>query len=412
MSHRRALLAWVLGSLFFFYAFVLRVSPSVMVQELMRDFSVSAAILGHLSAFYFYAYAGLQIPIGVLLDRFGPRRLMTIAALLCGIGCLLFANSEYIQHAYWGRLLIGAGAALSWVGTLTIIAHWLPPQRFAFFTGMTQFCGMAGAIFGQAPLAVGVEAFGWRSVMLANAGFALLLVISLWLVVRDRKQPSTANALPLMQGLRYVMANPQTWLAAGIGLSLTGPVLAFASLWGVPYMRVAYDLERSSAAASLAVIFIGWAVGAPLIGWLSDRLQRRKPLLLIGGLLSLSSMLGILYLPNLPPHLLALLFFFNGIGGANMILTFASAKEHNIAAASGVALGVVNTAVVGSGALLQPLIGLLLDWQWQGELQEGVRVYSLSAYNQSFLVLPMVSFIGILLTLLLRETYCRQQSNS
>jgi MFS family permease len=382
-----------------------------MVEELMRDFAVSATILGNLSAFYFYSYASIQIPIGVLLDRYGPRRLMTGAAALVAAGCALFATSDSISGAYLGRLLIGAGCAFSWVGTLAVIGQWLPPRRFALFTGMTQFCGMAGAIFGQAPIGVSVTTFGWRPTLLVLALGGALLALLLWLAVRDRRRPVHVET-HIISGLRSVIKNPQTWLTAAVGMALTGPVLAFAGLWGVPYMTAVYGMEKSAAAASLATIFIGWALGAPLLGWLSDRLGRRKPLLLAGGLLSTGAMLGILYIPNLNLFILQLLFIASGVGGASMILTFATAREHSRPDAVGAAIGVVNMAVVGSGALFQPLIGWLLDVNWSGQqLDNGVRIYSPEAYAWAFAVLPLAGVLGVLLTLAVHETHCRQRSD-
>jgi MFS family permease len=157
------LLAWATGAMFFFYAWVLRVAPSVMVGELMRDFAVGAAVLGHLSAAYFYAYAGMQIPVGLLLDRFGPRRLMTVAALACAGGCMLFAVGQSLAMVTAGRLLIGASAAFSLVGAMAIAGQWFPANRFALLSGLAMAMGMAGGAFGQAPLRLAIEATDWRT---------------------------------------------------------------------------------------------------------------------------------------------------------------------------------------------------------------------------------------------------------
>jgi MFS family permease len=152
------LLGWLAGAVFFFYAWVLRVAPSVMVVELMRDFSVGAAVLGHLSAAYFYGYAGMQIPVGILLDRFGPRRLMTVAAFVCAGGCVLFATGETLAAATAGRILIGASAAFSLVGAMAVAGQWFSPSRFALLSGLAMAAGMAGGVFGQAPLRLVVGA--------------------------------------------------------------------------------------------------------------------------------------------------------------------------------------------------------------------------------------------------------------
>lgn len=398
--------AWLVAALFFFYAFLQRVSPSVMVEELMRDFAVGAAILGHLSAFYFYAYAGLQIPIGVLLDRVGPRRLTTAAAALCALGSLIFALADSVAMASLGRLLVGAGAAFSWIGALTVITQFLPPQRFALMGGLTQAIGMVGAIFGQAPLAYAVGSIGWRSSVLALAVLALAFALALWLVIRDRPHATTAS-IGVGEGLRRVAGNPQTWLNAVFGLTMTGPMLAFAGLWGVPWLVTVHGMERPAAAATLSLMFVGWAIGSPLLGGLSDHWKRRKPVMVGASAVAGLALAAVFYLPHLPPAALAALILVHGFGASCMVLAFASAREHNPEGLSSSTYGFINTAVIGSGALFQPLLGLLLDGQWDGALVSGSRVYSASAYALAFSVLPVGCMVGALVALLGRESFAR-----
>ncbi len=398
----RGVAAWLLGCVFFFYAFGLRVSPSVMVDELMRDFGVSALVLGNLSAFYFYAYASVQIPVGLMMDRFGPRRLMSGAVLVCALGITVFALSTTISHAYIGRALIGLGCAFSWVGVLTVIAHWLPARNFAAFTGGGQFAGTAGALAGQAPLGIAVDSMGWRNSMLTVAVMCAVLGVAMWLVVRDRP-PVDGRRYSLGAGLKAAASNPQTWIIGLIGMSLTGSVLAFAGLWGVPWLRAAHGLDRNQAAQLLSLVFIGWLIGAPLLGWLSDRLQRRRVLLSLGTAASAATITTVLYWHSAEVWMLGVLLFCNGLAGSTMILTFAAGREHNPDYASGAALGVVNTFVVASGALFQPLIGWLLDMRWDGVVEQGVRLYSMQAYNGAMIVVPAGALIGFLLTLVMRE---------
>ena len=399
-------LAFALGALFFFYAFVQRVSPSVMVEDLMRDFAVGGAILGNLSAFYFYAYAGLQVPIGVLMDRVGPRRLMTAAALTCAAGGVLFALSSGVHGAYICRLLIGAGAGFSWVGTLTIIAQWFPQRQFALLTGLTQLAGMAGAVFGQAPLAAAVGGFGWRGTLGAIAALGFVLALALWLAVRDRPHAAQHGA-GLLAGLRVVSRNRETWLNAVYGMAMTGPMLAFGGLWGVPYLVAAYGIGRAAAAATTSLMFLGWGIGAPTIGWLSDRVGRRRPLMMAGGALAAVSLVALLYLPGLPLAAVSALLVVHGFTASSMALAFACVREHNPSGTSGAALGVVNAAVVGSGALFQPLVGLLLDLQWSGAMEAGARLYTPAAYGIAFAVIPLTGVLGTLAVLAMRETFCQ-----
>ncbi len=398
--------AWSVVALFFFYAFLQRVSPGVMVEELMRDFAVGAALLGNLSAFYFYAYAGLQIPIGVLMDRIGPRRLTTAAAGLCAAGSVLFAIADTVAMASLGRFLVGAGAAFSWIGALTVITQWLPPHRFALMGGLTQAVGMVGAIAGQAPLALAVGAVGWRVSVAALALLALAFVVALWLVVRDRPHAATAS-IGIGAGMRRVAGNPQTWLNALFGLTMTGPMLAFAGLWGVPWLTTHYGAERAAAAATLSMMFVGWAIGAPLLGALSDRWRRRKPVMAGGATLAAVALAAVFYVPGLSLPTIATLVFVHGFGASCMVLAFACARENNPEGLSSSAYGFVNTAVIGSGALFQPLIGLLLDLCWDGTLVAGARIYDETAYALAFAILPAGCMVGAAAALAGRETHAR-----
>jgi MFS family permease len=404
----RPFVAWALGSLFFCYAFVQRVSPSVMVEELMRDFAVGATILGNLSAFYFYAYAALQIPVGLLMDRIGPRRLMAGAVLVAAAGSLLFAASDAIGGAYMGRLLIGAGSAFSWVGVLTVLTQWFPATRFALYTGMAQAIGMAGAIFGQAPIAVAVESVGWRSALVVLAGIGFALACAIWLVVRD-KPHAAASSAGMLTSLKVLLRNRETWLSAVFGLAMTGPMLAFGALWAVPYLTTVYGIERSAAAGIISFIFIGWAVGAPLAGLLSDRARARKKVMVAGAVGSMLSFFVLIQVPALPLTVLSILILVHGMAASAMVLGFAAVREHNPPQMSITAMGLVNVAVIGSGALFQPLIGFLLDLQWTGETADGVRVYAAEAYRLSFGVLTVAGAAGVAATLLMKESFGRQR---
>jgi MFS family permease len=403
----RPLLAWTLASLFFCYGFVQRVSTSVMVDELMRDFAVSAAILGNLSAFYFYAYAALQVPVGLLMDRIGPRRLMTAAAAVAAAGSLIFAASEAIAGAYVGRMLIGAGAAFSWVGVLTVLTQWFPARRFALFTGMAQAMGMAGAIFGQTPLALSVEQAGWRATVVFIAGIGFAIAIGIWLVVRDKPHAS-ASSEGVLASLKVLLSNRETWLNAVFGLAMTAPMLAFAALWAVPYLTTVHGIERAAATSLLSFMFAGWAIGAPVMGWLSDRIGMRRPIMIVGASINVITYLVVIQVPSLPLTAISAIFLVHGIGASAMVLGFAAVREHNPPQMSSTAMGIVNVAVIGSGAVFQPLVGLLLDLQWSGELAAGVRVYSAEAFRIALSVISVAGIGGLCATLLMKESLARR----
>ncbi len=429
----RAWLVWALGAALFAYGFFHRNAPSVMIDALMRDFMVGGAILGNLSAFYFYAYAGLQIPVGLLVDRWGARRMLALGAALCAAGSALFAAADSLTLAYAGRLLIGTGAAFSFVGTLKLATNWFPPERFAQLTGLTMMAGMIGGIGGQAPLAALVELTGWRAALFGAAVAGVLLTLAIWLIVRDRPtaaygaaerggagrggagrggagrggagpaEPGGGGLVALLRGLGVVVREPQNWLVALLCASMTAPLLAFAGLWGVAWLMQTHGLERPEAAGTASLLLIGWAVGSPASGWLSDRSGLRRPVMQAGALLGLVSLSALLYLPDLPALPRALLFLASGAGLSSMAIGFAILRRVNTPAVTGAAFGLLNGACVGSGAVFQPLIGGLLDRAWDGTLAAGARVYSAAAYTQALSVLIGFLALGLAVSFLIRE---------
>ena len=272
--------------------------------------------------------------------------------------------------------------------------------------------GMAGGILGQAPLAVVIDAVGWRPPLLGAAVVGGILALGIWSVVRDHP-PGAAAKDPRDRGpgivtaLRQVLGKRQNWIIALIGTTTTAPLLAFAGLWGVAWLMQIQGMTRPEAAATTSAMLIGWAIGSPLAGQVSDRMARRKPALIAatgGGLVCLCALL---YLPGLPGALRPVLFFVTGLFLGAMVVCFAVAREINSGAVTGIALAFVNMTVVASGAVFQPLIGALLDLNWDGAMAGGAPIYSPEAYRAAFSVLVIFLFAGLGAAFLIRETRAR-----
>lgn len=402
----KAWLIWGLGASSFSYAFLQRVAPSVMVTDLMREFAVGAAVMGNLSAIYLYAYAGLQMPVGLALDRWGPRRMLTVAAIIAAFGSVLFALADGIALAYLGRLLVGVGCAVGFVGALKLATHWFPANRFAFLSGLTMLIAMLGAIAGQAPLAALVGEIGWRSSMLGAAALAAMLALATWLIVRDRpageaqNQQTDPHPVSLRRSFVQVLAGRQNWIIALYGGAMTAPFLSYAGLWGVTHQMRLYDLDRIAAAGSNSLMLVGWAVGAPVGGWISDRLGRRRLPMTGAAVLSCLGWIVLLYTPGLTLAVDQILLFLIGTVSGAMVVCIAAARERASAAISGATTGFINMAMVGAGALLQPIIGLILDFGWDGTMMDGARVYSLAAFNAALVTLPVCSALAVVASLL------------
>jgi MFS family permease len=407
-------LAWIVWGLavsFYCYEFLLQVSPGVMVSDLMRAFKINAAQVGNLSAQLFYIYAGMQIPVGVLIDRYGPRRLLAFAAAICALGSFLFGSAHILDIACLGRMFIGLGAAFAAISCLKLAANWFPLNRFALLTGLTVMVGMLGAINGQAPLALLNEHLSWRQSMHALGIVGIVLAILIYLVVRD--SPTQLNPKPtriskhphLWRGLKYIFSNKQTWIVSIYGGLMYAPTTAFAGLWGVPFLISAYHISQPVAAGMISFIFIGWVFGGPFWGWLSDRLQRRKLPLVISAIGALATMSCIIYVHNLPIMVMNSLLFGFGFLSGGFLPVFSIVKEINPPEHNAAALGFVNTLNMVGGAIAQPLIGYILDFYWSGQLESGARVYQLANFDMALSLLAIMLLCAILLLPFIKETY-------
>lgn len=406
----RAWLIWGLSAVAFGYAFFQRVAPSVMVSDLMADFAIGAGVLGTLSALYFYPYVLLQVPLGAILDRLGARKLLALALTIAGAGSIVFAIADSIALAYAGRILIGIGSAVGFLSSLALASKWFPPHRFAFFAGLVMFFGMTSGMLAQGPLAKLVDAFGWRNVMWSLGGFSVLLAIVIYAFVRNapdgvsRTDKVVESWGQVWSGLIKALSGLEVWKTAIVASTMSGPMLTIGALWGTPYLMTAYGLEKSHAASLVSLLFLGWAFSAPASGWFSDRIRKRKAILVIGSTVT-SIALGIIcFVDGLPLWITVALFVIVGVFGANMAVCFALVRENASQEISGSVSGIVNSLTVASGAILQPLVGFALDKLWNGQTIDGARAYLATDFQSSFILVLISSVGGLLVCLTLKES--------
>lgn len=417
---RLAWLVWGVGALFYLMAFFQRVAPAVMTDALMREFNIGAAALGNLSALYFYSYVAMQIPTGIIADRWGPRRLLSLGALVAGIGTLLFALAPGMLLVGTGRLVIGASVAVAFVGLLQLSNNWFPPQHYAMAAGMALFVGIVGAVGAGPPLRLLVETFGWRATILVSSLATFGIAAAIWILVRDHPHdkgfadwrplqsgPTTPRRRSVPAGLREILRYRNTRLLFLAPGGLVGPVLTFSGLWGVPFLTTHHGLTPARASMLTTSLLVAWAIGGPLFGWLSDHIGRRKPLYIGGCALSLAGWLPAIFVHPLPlPALLAALTF-AGFGSGCMIISFAFVKESVPASLSGTATGLINMGVMSGPMVLQPLVGWVLDMGWQGRIMDGLRLYGLETYQTAFGLMLCWTVLALLLLLRTHETHCR-----
>lgn len=352
-------------------SFFHRTAPAAIAEELARAFDISSAVLGTLAATYFYVYTVLQIPVGVLADTLGPRRLLAAGCAVAAAGSLLFALAPTWEVAAVGRTLVGLGVSVAFICVLKLSAVWFEPRRFATLAGVTMFAGNLGAVIAGAPLAWIVTQTSWRAVFVALATLSAILALASWWGVRDRPEDCgfpavnpptpTCARVPWLTALGRVLANPATWPPFVVNVGVGGSFLAFAGLWAVPYLQDVHGMSSVASAEHSSLLLLGVAFGSMGIGVISDRLGSRRGVMRAAVLLYTLSWLPWLLHAQWPVWATLVWFLLMGLALPGFTLSWTIAKEANPAQYSGIATSVVNTGIFLGAGILQPLVGWVLD---------------------------------------------------
>lgn len=404
-SYRKWLI-WSLAALFYLYETFLRVSPSVMTQQLMEDFGVTSTKLGVLTSFYYYAYVPLQIPCGMIVDRLGIRFILSLSCLLCVVGTLMFAGSDQLWVAQIGRFILGAGSACAFISCLKITAQWFNPIHFALVAGLTNMMGTLGGLCAGKPLAMLVNYMGWRraSVYLGLLGLPVMLLIWFYFKKRDHTSasPKTHNAPQnqhnFVKTLPHITQNSSIWIAGIVGGLMYLPISAFAELWGVPFFMATHSIDNEVASSISHMVFIGMALGSPTAAWLLSQLGSIKKVMQLSALLAGLLFVCIAFAGYFPIALSYVFVFAAGFCLGGQVLCFTIAKNHTSEELSGTAIGFTNALVMMSGIIFQPLLGHILDVFWDGTFTlSGIRNYTAYAYKMSMLTIPACFILSVAL---------------
>lgn len=398
-------LVWGLAASVFLIEYFVRVAPSVMVDPFMSEFHVKALAVGSLSACFYYTYVAMQVPVGLLLDSLNVRWILTTMALLCAIGCFYLANTTSFTHALLARLLSGFGAAFAFIGALKLVSIWFKPNQFGMLAGLTQALGMLGAGLGQTAMAVWVNQIGWRSTLYLISGALVIITVAFAVIVRNRERPEIKQVklapLNVWAGFMVVLKNPQNWWNALVIGLLYAPTVIIAELWGVKFLVSTYHLTINNAALSIGMIFLGWMLAGPVSGWISDRLRRRRLILILSILFSFIFINIFLFVPQLSLGALWIILFCYGVANTGVAASYAIAAEINSPALSGTSVAFANMASVLVGSLLQPIVGWLIDRN--GVMENGLIVHTAKDFRIAMVVLPICLVIALFIALLIRE---------
>jgi len=414
--YMRAAFICSLAALFYVYEFTVRTMPTAMTGDLMRDFHISAAGLGVMSSMFYWGYTFMQIPAGLLCDRFGVRGLLTISMGLCTAGTFLFGLSNNIYFADAAFLIIGIASSTAFVGALVLVARWFPPKHFAMMVGVVQFLGCIGAIAGVGPIVLLVERINWHGTVNWFVIAGIFITILMGMFIRSQphqsisqKEQTTRPKLGMseLQRLKAVCANPQTWWIGLYAFAIWAPIVVFAGLWGLPFLVARYDMNSASASVGISILWLGIAIGGPVFGWWSNLIDRRCLPLAVCALMGLISAVVAIYMNNLSwPWMCVTLFFF-GAAASGQALSFGVVQDINHTDAVGTGVGFNNMAVIIGGIFLQPIAGFILKLHWDGTLVNGAPVYHLADYRLALLCVPLCGLIALLTSVFwIKETRC------
>ena len=430
ISNTKAIIVYLLAALFLCFEMALQISPGVMTPELQKSLNLSHFTLGIISGVYFITYTFMQIPSGMMYDKQSIRKILATAIFLCSLGAIGFSFSLGAITAGVSRMFMGFGSAFAFISVLTVSARFFQSKYFALLTGIAQLLAAIGGMAGGLPIAWLVEQYTWRHTMLLFSiiGFTLMILV-LWIFndlpnsntdktnnisskqKHTIKKTNKQNNPGLFKNILVLIKSRQHWYAFIYAFFNWAPVIAFAELWGVPFLKTAYNLSTQEAAGLCSFIWLGIGITAPIIGALSDYIHRRNILLAIPALIGGIAIYALIYM-NTQIHtyaMLAILLFLTGLGSAGQILSFAVVQDNTPSKRISTAIGLNNMGVVASGIIFQPLIGkLMMLFENKSLAQSQISVDSIAVYHKSLAIVPLCFLICVIIALFfIKETKCQ-----
>lgn len=400
-----------------------RMAPAAVATELMQAFNTSGAALGSLAATYYYVYTAMQMPSGVLADTLGPRASVTVGSMVAGGGSILFGLAPSFELASAGRFLVGLGVSVIFVGLMRSNAIWFSERQYGRISGLTLLLGNLGSILAAAPLAWALGLFTWREIFVGIGLLSLGMALVTWLLVRNRPADVGLPSVRELEGLephpparhhwlgalREVLGNRHAWPGFWVNFGITGNLFSFVGLWGVPLLQDVHGLSKTESSLYTTLSLMGFAAGSFIMGWWSDHLGARRPVILAAAGLSVVGWLLLILLPWSPGWSGFLLYGWLGLCAGGFVVTYAAAKEVCRPSSAGTAIALVNTGLFLGAAVMQPGFGWMLDLGWSGESIEGLRHYGWEDYRSGLYLSLGFSVLALMAALRITETHCRHQ---
>lgn len=401
------------AGLFFLYEFFQLNLFDVINQPLRAEFHIDAAQLSWMSSTYVWANVLFLLPAGLILDRFSTRNVILAAMAVCVLGTLGFASTSVFAWATFFHSITGIGNAFCLLSCVVLISRWFPPRRQALVIGCVVTMAFIGGMMAHTPLAYLYNKFGWRNALLIDAAVGGMIFVWILLVVKDKEESGLSIDVSLekptrQSNLLQVLGNRQTWLAGLYTSCLNLPIMVLCALWGASYLQEVHQLSSLSASNIVSLIFMGSILGCPLVGWLSDSLGRRKPLMIIGAIATLLTVIPLFLGHVLSETILSVLFFSLGLFTSTQVIAYPLIAESNRAENTGVATGIASVVIMGGGGIGQIVFGMLMR-QHAGSVTQH---YGVTDFQFAMWMFPIAAVVALVAILLTRETYCERFNRS
>ena len=408
----------IVCAVFYCYQFLIRVSPNTLNQEFMLSFGVDALGFGIIVAFYNWAYSGLQIPLGITLDRINIKFLLPLSPILCGSSCLIIANVHDPIYASIARFMAGMGSACGFIGTVKVASLVLPTRKIGIAIGITILFGTFGAGLGGQPLEYISTKYGWRNIMtilsVVGLGLSVLIYFALSSVLVDMKQKSIkSDSERPITDIKNIIFTPQILLLALYGMLMYTPISLLGEVWGSKFVENSYGLSHHTALISITVMFLGAGIGGPVIATIAELVGSRKKVMIVASFLAFILYCVLLYTDVLDSKTkIYVAMFFAGVLYAAKALTFALACEIMPRRISGLATAYLNMAVMGAGVIFNPIVGYLLDKFYTGPIDVEYINYSKHEYSIALSILPIAALLSFVVSIFLKDSMEKEKFKS
>jgi MFS family permease len=412
---------WIIILIFILYQALLQCAPTVMISPLMHDLKISLVQVGFLSSSFYITYLICQIPAGILLDSFGPKKMLPIMIVLSGISCLIFQHADSSHTAVLGRLIMGLACAPGIIGGFYIASQYLPKHLFPLLAGITEMMGTLGGAIGEVFLSHSVKLYGWRDTMLICSICAFIIAAIAWVLLKklhktskkitqsiaiDPSQYAPNNPkTTFLSDLKLMLVNAQIWINIFYCGLLYTIIASFAQLWAIPFIKERYVFSTQQAALTTAMLFIGASLGLIFFGALVSKIGKYRQVMFISSVICLIDLCVILYVPNIPLVITYFLFLILGFFCASYAIPFSVVKTLTPPKAHGTAMGLTNMLCVIPGTLiLQPLIPVLLTYISKIN-HKSTQTLTNTDYRYALSVITLCVVIGVILSLFMKDEY-------